>query len=355
MTDAAELPTPHARWVDEALGGRPPRETKATCDACVMLPASGAPAGAAFFDPATKCCTYIPELPNFLIGGLFAGTGDESGLRAIREAIAAGQATPLGLPRPRAHALLLRGAGAAGFGRAPALRCPYFDAARGGCGIWARRPAVCATWYCKHDRGAAGKLFWRDAVEQLLRAAERAVARWCVLELGLDAATLRRLLPPETTEPPGLRAADLGAAVDEDDRAASWGPWRGREEEFFRACAGRADALAWAEVRALGGVELLWRERVAREAFAELLRPGLPRAARLAPLALSVLADGRRLLVGYSPYDPLAVPAALVDVLHHFDGRPLDAALQAIADEAGVELAPELVQLLLDHEILLPA
>ncbi|HYL82493.1 MAG TPA: hypothetical protein VEU07_16870, partial [Candidatus Acidoferrum sp.] len=63
------LPPLYGRWMDDLLPGPIPRETAATCDDCAMWPGPGdQPRSDFFFLPETKCCTYIPTLPNYLVG-----------------------------------------------------------------------------------------------------------------------------------------------------------------------------------------------------------------------------------------------------------------------------------------------
>ncbi len=64
------LPAPYAGWMDELLGGPIPMEIEATCDDCAMCADSSIRPGDLdfVFNSKTKCCTYIPELPDFLVG-----------------------------------------------------------------------------------------------------------------------------------------------------------------------------------------------------------------------------------------------------------------------------------------------
>src|SRR5258706_6959334 len=64
------LPPLYAAWIDQLLGGSIPQETDATCDDCAMLPDVGQTpeASGVFFNPETKCCSYVPQLPNYLVG-----------------------------------------------------------------------------------------------------------------------------------------------------------------------------------------------------------------------------------------------------------------------------------------------
>src|SRR6218665_3697133 len=93
-----------------------PVETKATCDACAMCPSSAAgtvesvDGVSRLFRPDTKCCTYYPRLPNFLVGALLSDERPElaEGRRALQPALP--QLAPVLRPGP-VHALpLLRGA-----------------------------------------------------------------------------------------------------------------------------------------------------------------------------------------------------------------------------------------------------
>jgi len=104
------LPPLYAGWMAEFLDGAVPAETAATCEQCAMCaPDAAAPVSLDFFDPATKCCTYIPSLPNFLIGRILddaspeAAPGRASIERRIDERVGV---TPLGMQTPRVQALM---------------------------------------------------------------------------------------------------------------------------------------------------------------------------------------------------------------------------------------------------------
>jgi Fe-S-cluster containining protein len=139
-----------------------PRETKATCASCAMLeggcqgatvpPVDGR---ARFFRPDTKCCTFHPRLPNYLVGAILTSVepSDAEGRRRIAERVASRVGiTPEWLHPPRAFTLLYDGSRGA-FGRAKGLRCPFYEEASGGCTVWAHRDAVCSTYFCKYVAG----------------------------------------------------------------------------------------------------------------------------------------------------------------------------------------------------------
>ena len=122
--------------------------------------------------------------------------------------------TPLGLARPPAWDLVYRHGVVRGdqtFGRTRLLRCPHF-LADGRCGIWKHREGVCATWYCRHERGAVGFDFW-EALGGFLHVIERALSYDAVLALGVDGAALRRLVDgPAAADGPALDGRSSPAA-----------------------------------------------------------------------------------------------------------------------------------------------
>src|SRR6476661_2494548 len=73
-----------------------PRETKATCDDCAMCDQSRAVPSVdglnRLFRPDTKCCTYHPKLPNYLVGALLSDEDPAmaEGRRRIEEKFARG-------------------------------------------------------------------------------------------------------------------------------------------------------------------------------------------------------------------------------------------------------------------------
>ncbi len=353
------LPPLYAPWIADLLDGPPPRESAATCESCAMCPPAGATAAPdTFFHPDTKCCTYVPEIPNFLVGRILddpdpaLAPGRASVERRIDARVGV---TPVGLVRPPVQALLYQHGTPAGFGHATSLLCPHYRPDAGGaCGIWRHRNGVCSTWFCKHERGATGQRFWQ-ALEQLLAIVERNLARWCLLEVGVDATVLAQLLPrgaDRGAESGSLDAAGLDGTVSEAAYRAVWGSWQGHEREFFRRAAALVNDLRWADVRRIGGAGVDAFARVAVDAHHRQGSDDVPE--RLAVGAFSVVVAGRERVrvMTYSEYDPLELPRLLVDVLPYFDGRPTVEALRRIRADRNISVQPDLVRRLVDFGIL---
>jgi hypothetical protein len=181
------LPPLYATWMNELLPGPIPEETEATCDECAMRPTPGVSSNDAdrFFHPETKCCTYVPVLPNFLVGRILADVDPAlaSGKATVTERLESGVAvTPLGIGKPLLFSLIYQQAGTTVFGKSRLLRCPHYHEDSGGCGVWRHRPSVCSTWFCKHVRGAIGQPLWAS-LHRLLTAVEHTLTQWCVFQL----------------------------------------------------------------------------------------------------------------------------------------------------------------------------
>ena len=102
-----------------------------------------------FFTPQTKCCTYVPEMPNFLVGGVLADDDPElaAGRASLRERMRdKSSMSPLGVARKLSYALRYRHTPDA-FGHMQRLRCPHYIEDGGRCGIWRHRESTCSTWF----------------------------------------------------------------------------------------------------------------------------------------------------------------------------------------------------------------
>ncbi len=350
----AHLPPLYARWMDAHLGGHIPEETRATCTNCAMAPPKGEPMGPGQFDPTTKCCTYVPRLPNFLVGAVLADEDPETapGRATIEGRLLAGVGvSPLGLARPPAWELVYRHGvvrSDSAFGRTRSLRCPHF-LPDGRCGIWRHREGVCTTWFCRHDRGAVGFAFW-EALGAFLNVLERALSYDAVLALGLDGEALRRVVDgPPAVDGPALDGHQSAAV-----RRRTWGVWYEQERELYVATAARIERMNWEEVRRAAGPEAEAHGRHVREAWEALVWRTIPERLRLVTLGSLTIGPEIAAIVTHRGYDPIEVPSRLLPLLARFDGRPTDLVRDELARE-GAPIDTALVQRLVDWEVLVGA
>lgn len=349
------LPRLYARWIDELLTEPVPAEQRSTCGDCAMCQPRGAEVASLgeAFEPNVKCCSYLPELPNFTVGAVLtsgSAKGRETVLKRIR---ARAGVTPVGVGQPPKTRLVLASSKAA-FGRSREIVCPHYVDDNGGqCSIWAHRDAVCSTYFCKHMRGAVGQTFW-FALRGLLAYVERDVARFCVMKLDPGPEAIEILATQSPSDGPrDLDVAALEDREDPNDYARRWGSYVGREEEFYTACSEMVAELEWADVVELCGADVALRALHTRHVFRQLKSDELP--PRLLASGYTIAKDGPNasLVVGYSLDDAIEVPKDVLGALHVFDGRPTAEAMDA-AKTHGVTLSDAEVRRLADFKILEP-
>lgn len=334
------MPPRLATWAADLLGGPIPREEHATCGACAMLSDGSDPEGVSF-NPIMKCCTYVPEVPNFSVGAILSGPTEAHGPTSIRARIAKRwSVTPIGIghaPHERDPRNL-----APAFGLDPQYTCDHYV---DGCTIWQHRDSVCSTYFCKIGRGRVGFQFW-GSMRRALGAIERAVARGVALRAGLSehAAAALSALEPVSKLPSGI--------MDDATYRAIWGEWYGKEETFYAECTRVADALTWDDVKSLGGAEVAALAAAARASYEALLAPNLPANPVARTIMIRPAGENQMHVVAYSQIDPITLPPAVVAALSHFDGRPREDALRAARERERVALSDSLVQTLSDFGVL---
>lgn len=345
----ASLPPLVAAWTAGAGLAAPPAETKATCQQCAMCSAEAPHGSAQYYHPDVKCCSYEPALPNFLVGRILRDVAPERafGRGTVEQRIARQAGVgPWGLEMPRRYAAVY-GAGARVFGRSPDLLCSHYQPRDGSCGIWPYRNGVCATWFCKHERGGVGHRFWRS-LNDLLGELEWSLGVWCVTELGAPAEELARLVNRRGGE---LVPSDLGAEGDTAYREA-WGDWAGREAEFFDRAATLVDGLDWAEIERIGGVRLRVHTGLVRATAEALATRTVPARTKLAPLRIVAAGGGTCTVDAPDSFERLRMPDVLLRALTRFDGRPTAETVDEVRALDGVGINPGLLQKLVDFGLL---
>ena len=182
------------------------------------------------------------------------------------------------------------------------------------------------------------------------------LAHWCVLELDPGVEALQRLFPPAGfSEADPLKAGLLDGIPVPELRRAVWGRWAGRERDFFKSCAERVENLSWSTVQEVCGPEVRALSVVTREAFDRLTAMQAPARLNAGPYTVLRTSEASVRVFAYSPTDPLEIPRPVMEVLHHFDGRPTEEVLAEINARKGIHLDAGLVRKLADFQILVAA
>jgi hypothetical protein len=320
------------KWMPDLLGRPIPAEPRATCLDCAMCK-KHEPEGPSdyVFNLKTKCCTFIPNLPNYLVGSILLDDDPEfAEARAQFEKAAVQRVvTPLEIAPPWFywyHYVDKQ------FGDAESLRCPYYIDRDGGlCGIWKHRNSRCSTWFCKYNRHSIGVGFWKK-LDALLTAVEKCLAKWCVSQLDMQ-------LPAEPT----------------DNWRAIWGRWTGKEPEFYKECFRLVSPMTWKEVVECCDAETLSLIPPMLEAFSKLHQQIIPDRLRLGQITREPLPNNMIRVVGYSKYDPLDLDKKLLDVLEYFEGMSWSEAVEWIGKRIGIHISQEMVLNLYEYNILVDA
>lgn len=298
------LPSPYNEWMIDALGGEIPEEPRSTCSQCAMADASERNP----FSANLKCCTYLPQVPNFLVGAVLCEEG--GGAVSVHDRIdRKSGVTPLGLGITAAYGALYELASGPAFGRSPALLCPHFSTADGTCGIWSRRNSVCSTFYCKTSHGARSAEFWRG-LRDLLTAVEHGLSWWCVVKLCGDVDALRLLReqrPPREAVANELTGAELGAPY-----TGLWGSWIGREREFFQECWRLVQDVSWSEVVERSGPQVSATLGSVRLSYTRASLLDVPSDLIVAPFNVAHCSDSGIQLETHSALDRLVIAPGLL-------------------------------------------
>jgi hypothetical protein len=357
------LPALYRDLLPDFFGQELPVEEKATCANCAMCETNArgvvdsVDGKRRFFRPDTKCCTFHPRLPNYLVGALLADARPElaEGRRRVEEKVQRRVgATPQFLRPPPKYSLLYGNMHEA-FGRASTLVCPYYEKDGGKCTVWAYREAVCSTWHCKYVAGDDGRKLWME-VKQFLMLAEMQLSRFALLELHPDFLLKGRDKQDPTRQP--LRPEDLDdEPLPEREYRALWGKWAGREVELYRAAHEVVRGVSRAQLRELMGLDGLVELKVLDTLHAQATAPVLPAVLRFNPEAtVKWLPDGSVALGCYSENDAVALPGEAYPLLVMFDGRaPVEEVRRRMREEKQADLGPEVLTVLHQHRILTEA
>ncbi len=348
-------PRIYATFFPDFFATEVPAETKATCTNCAMCEKPLA-RDASAFRPDTKCCTYHPKLPNYLLGALLADSDPsfDEGRRRVRDRIARRfGSTPQWLKAPSKYDVLYKST-RAGFGRAKSLLCPYFVDEGGLCSIWPYREAVCSTFFCKHVGGADGRSFWMS-FKRYLSLAEIQLSRYALLQHFPEWVLRQGDTPKTPTDPLTVRELDDEPTGDEVEHLLAWGEWDGREEELYRKCYETVQNLSAAEFAAIMGLDGTVHVAVLGELRAAVTAPRLPSRPKLNPsLTVNRLSDGAVALSFHSDYDALALPEAGWRLLEEFRGEESLAAVRArLREKHGSDFSDEIFAELHRHRILI--
>lgn len=202
-----------------------PTERRASCASCPK-------AAAGVHHPSTRCCTYFPEVPNFLLGLALQDPGSRS---LIEAQINQGCILPTGqqIDAGQYHTAV-KSYAQNRFGELTDLVCPFLNPETVQCGIYAYRNSVCSTFFCENDHAESGHQFW-EKTQDLVGHIEIALSQAAMQALGVDVCRYMETLDAWAGDIAGSFHPDGGWSLEL--REQLWGKWLGREVEFLTATA----------------------------------------------------------------------------------------------------------------------
>ncbi|MBN2715036.1 MAG: hypothetical protein JXX14_04220 [Deltaproteobacteria bacterium] len=204
---------------------RLPKERMIDCATCNMVVTDG-------YRPDTKCCSYFPQIPNYMLGLALKDPGCRP---LVERVIAEGHALPEGTTQSLGALQIATAEYLANrFGKSQRLRCPFLNAV-GECGIYAFRGVVCGSFFCSNDHGDAGDRFWED-FQNVLRQIEVILSQRAMTAAGIDSATYHAQLDAMADRIDEMYDPATGG-TQKWKRKLLFGEFFENEAAFFEACA----------------------------------------------------------------------------------------------------------------------
>lgn len=329
-------------------------EALATCADCAMCRPEETRYQVKHYQPDLKCCTFYPDLPNYLVGAILCDTRPEreAGRQRIESAIQAGVGvSPYGITAPKVRELLYAHGDSGAFGNSAALLCPYFDREQHNCTIWAFRNAVCTTFFCKFNDGRAGHHFWSQ-VKAYLSFIQVLLSEVAAHALGMDLNALPENPLSNNERPVRLSAADLDGRVDDDAYRRLWAEHHGAEAEFYRACYRHVVDLDPDQVARLAGFQGQRLLAAVQNAKAAIDQPKLPQKLQRHP-AGRLHEEGPEQTIAEGFNGLTVMPTLLWRFVTECDGRrPTEAVIAAFEEVHGVEIDRDLIANLVHNQFL---
>jgi len=333
-----------------------PRESLATCQDCAMCSKGNQTNSLdiGYFSPTTKCCTYYPTLPNYLVGAILCDSdkdslqGQSRILEKIRKKIGI---TPHSISPPRKHALLYSN-GNRGFGRSESLVCSFYVPEDGICSIWKNRESVCSTYFCKSISGVDGKDFW-NATKSYLSHVQNCLAWYVLKELNFDLNELMIIF--ERYENSSLDANDLDDRPCSDEEYSKiWQRWAMKEEDFYRLAFQIVTNLSSSKLEKITGIVGQVLLEITKKKREDMTNPKLPNILKRNPAVTIYRRSSENSLV-LAPSGFFEIKNVLSEVLQYFDGTRTNAeARELIKSDYGEALTQELLISLYQNRVLIP-
>ncbi len=349
------IPVFYHRFLPPFFDKEIPAEAFASCKTCPMTAKSRGEMESETsgpFAPETKCCTFVPRVPNYFAGAVFSDPETMIGRDLLKKRISLQRGIfPQGIYPDKKYRLLYEFGRKHGFGRSSLLKCPYYLQGEFNCSLWKYRESICATWFCKYLGGEAGKAFW-DEMRDLFKLVQEKLTEHAIRELGLS------VIPP-FGEDEQLTYEDLEELpMHPEEYRQRWQHWEGREEEFYTRCYEIINKLEVSSFNRLLGEEYTDQLKATEEKYHNMIL--IPDQLQLNPdypfeevvpgryrICLKSCIDRNETVITYAFDLPFPV------IVGFRDGKSTEQVLKKLSREYDIQLGKEVIIALYHHGILI--
>lgn len=334
-----------------------PNESFTKCGNCPMVAASREAMCNEIskpFAPDTKCCTFMPRLPNYFVGAFLQDIETRLARDLLLKRIKERRGVfPQGIFPDKKYRLLYEYGRKEGFGRSKRLQCPYYMQGEYNCRLWKYRESVCTTWFCKHLAADAGMAFW-DAMRDTFKSVQEKLSDHTIRKMGME------IIPPYGNDE-HLSCEDLdNLAMNDKDYRERWQKWVGKEEEFYLQTYTIINKLSMGEFNEILGEEYLNSLKNIQEKYDTMI--AIPDTLTLNPeMNFEEHAEGRYRLQLRSYIDrndtvityAFDIPKAIIDIFRTNDS--VEKNLMTLYEKYDIDLEKDIVIALFHHGILMKA
>ena len=272
-----QLPTMYQSFLPDVFSKPIAIEAYADCSDCNMCQPNSIVSDQRFFSSKTKCCTFKPIVPNYLIGGIINDTAIKS---KITDFITnkSPKMMPLGYFPSQQELNEYASILPHNFGIDDTVMCELLD--NGNCSIWKYRNSMCSTYFCHYFKGKFGKLFWED-VRDFLQHIECVLSEFCCYELGIS----NHYLKSHTTN----FFINVESAVNNERNKikaipfTDWGQWANKQHAFYTRCTKLVEKLTEADIRALAPITYDIKKQALDESYSAMISENIPLKLKLNP------------------------------------------------------------------------
>ncbi|NVJ62397.1 MAG: hypothetical protein HWE27_18560 [Gammaproteobacteria bacterium] len=329
-----------------------PSEKVANCHDCIKTK----PTEEVRYSTKSKCCTYYPTTPNYLVGAILTDSRQELDFarQVIRDSIKSRLGvSPVGLMPPRKYKFLYDHTDSF-FGRSESMICPYLNPETQECSRWRYNEATCISYFCVNEAGIDGSNFWKSFKEHL-NTVETTLSQYALHQLNMNKSFINQQYKNDT-QMKQLTGLDLDNKPHPTDIYQSlWGDFEGNEEAFYIKCYELVRQLTAEDFTRLRSDKLHEKFNTMLNNFTLLSMPKVPQVLQPNPdMQLIQLADNK--CKAYTQQGTYEFSNTLHDVIQFFDGKSSNEDVcNRIKIEKGMVLSQQLIVALYRNQTLVAA